>query len=94
MRAQLAWTLVTELVVMTASVLVLKLAAQLLGVVGFGEYTLSRRAIALLYLPLVMGLGIAAPRYVAIARAGALPGYSESSFAIATGPGLGFPGTP
>lgn len=84
MRAQLAWTLVTELVVMTASVLVLKLAAQLLGVVGFGEYTLSRRAIALLYLPLVMGLGIASPRYVAIARAGALPGYSERSFAIAT----------
>ena len=84
MRAQLAWTLITELVVMTASILVLKLAAQLLGVVGFGEYTLSRRAIALLYLPLVMGLGIAAPRYVAVARAGALPGYGERSFAIAT----------
>ena len=84
MRAQLAWTLITELVVMTASILVLRLAAQLLGIVGFGEYTLSRRAIALLYLPLVMGLGIAAPRYVAIARAGALPGYSERSFAIAT----------
>lgn len=84
MRAQLVWTLITELVVMVASILVLKFAAQLLGVVGFGEYTLSRRAIALLYLPLVMGLGIAAPRYVAIARAGALPGYSERSFAIAT----------
>ena len=65
MRTQLAWTLITELAVMTASILVLKLAAQFLGVVGFGEYTLSRRAIGLLYLPLVMGLGIAAPRYVA-----------------------------
>jgi O-antigen/teichoic acid export membrane protein len=84
MRGQLAWTLVTELVVMAAGILVLKLAAQLLGVVGFGEYTLSRRAVGLLYLPLVMGLGIAAPRYVAIARAGALPGYSERSFAFAT----------
>jgi O-antigen/teichoic acid export membrane protein len=84
MRAQLTWTLVTELVVMAASVLLLKLAADFLGAVGFGEYTLTRRAVSLIYLPLVMGLGIAAPRYVAIARAGALPGYSERSFAFAT----------
>ena len=84
MRAQLGWTLITELVVMAASILVLKLAAQFLGAVGFGEYTLSRRAVGLLYLPLVMGLGIAAPRYVAIARAGALPGYSARSFAFVT----------
>ena len=63
MRAQLTWTLITELVVMAAGILVLKLAAQFLGTVGFGEYTLSRRAISLLYLPLVLGLGIAAPRY-------------------------------
>ncbi len=84
MRTQLAWTLVTELVVMTASILVLKFAAQFLGAVGFGEYTLSRRAIGLLYLPLVMGFGIAAPRYVAIARAGALPGYSARAFGFVT----------
>jgi len=84
MRIQLTWTLITELTVMAASILLLKLAAQLLGPVGFGEYTLSRRAISLLYLPLVMGFGIAAPRYVAISRAGALPGYSARSFATAT----------
>ena len=84
MRSQLTWTLITELVVMAAGILVLKLAAQFLGAVGFGEYTLTRRAIALLYLPLVLGLGIAAPRYIAIATAGALPGYSPRSFAIAT----------
>lgn len=83
MRAQLTWTIVTELVVMAASVLLLKLAAQLLGAVGFGEYTLSKRAIGLLYLPLVLGLGIAAPRYIAISRAGALSGYSSRSFTIA-----------
>lgn len=84
MRAQLTWTLITELVVMAAGILVLKLAAQFLGAVGFGEYTLTRRAISLLYLPLVLGLGIAAPRYIAIAMAGALPSYSPRSFAIAT----------
>ena len=84
MRAQLTWTLVTELLVMAAGIFVLKLAAQLLGSVGFGEYTVSRRAVGLMYLPLVLGLGIAAPRYIAIARAGALPGYNPKSFAIAT----------
>jgi hypothetical protein len=58
MRAQLAWTLVTELFVMAAGIIVLKLAAQFLGAVGFGEYTISRRAVGLMYLPLVLGLGI------------------------------------
>lgn len=84
MRAQITWTLITELVVMAAGIYVLKLAAELLGAAGFGEYTLSRRATNLLYLPLVMGLGIASPRYVAIAGAGALPGYTARSFVIAT----------
>ena len=84
MRAQLAWTMVTELLVTIAGILVLKFAAALLGPVGFGEYSLSRRAVGMLYLPLVMGLGIAAPRYIAIARAGAMTGYTESAFATAT----------
>ena len=84
MRAQLTWTLITELVGMAAGIFVLKLAAQFLGAVGFGEYTISRRAIGLLYLPLVMGFGIAAPRYIAIAKAGALRDYSPRSFAVAT----------
>jgi O-antigen/teichoic acid export membrane protein len=84
MRVQLAWTMLTEMLVMISSILLLKLAASLLGPLGFGEYALSRRAINLLYLPLVLGLGIAAPRYIAIVRAGALPEYAQSSFVIAT----------
>lgn len=84
MRAQLAWTLAAELFVMAAGIIVLKLAAQFLGAAGFGEYTISRRAVGLMYLPLVLGLGIAAPRYISIARSAALPGYNERSFAIAT----------
>ena len=83
MRVQLAWTMLAEVVVMVSGVLLLKLAADLLGPLGFGEYTLTRRAIGLMYLPLVLGLGIAAPRYIAIARAGALPGHSGRTFAAA-----------
>lgn len=84
MRVQLAWTMVTELLVTISGILILKLAASMLGPAGFGEYSLSRRAVGLLYLPLVLGLGVAAPRYIAIARTGAMEGFTESSFATAT----------
>ena len=84
MRAQLAWTMLTEVLVTVSGILILSLAASLLGPVGFGEYAISRRAVGLMYLPLVMGLGIAAPRYIAIARTGKLEGYSEGAFATAT----------
>jgi len=84
MRVQLAWTMVTELLVTISGILILKLAASLLGPAGFGEYAISRRAVGLLYLPLVMGFGVAAPRYIAIARAKAMEGYTESAFATAT----------
>src|SRR5665647_1048182 len=84
MRIQLAWTLLTEFIVTLSGVLILKLAASMLGPAGFGEYALGRRVVGLLYLPLIMGLGIAAPRYIAIARSGVLKEYAESSFAFAT----------
>lgn len=84
MRIQLAWTILTEFLVTLSGVLLLKFAASMLGPVGFGEYALGRRVIGLLYLPLIMGLGIAAPRYIAIARAAVLKEYAESSFAFAT----------
>jgi len=84
MRIQLAWTLVAEFLVTLCGVLLLKLAASMLGPAGFGEYALGRRVVGLLYLPLIMGLGIAAPRYIAIARGGVLKEYAESSFAFAT----------
>ncbi|MBA2707640.1 MAG: lipopolysaccharide biosynthesis protein [Gemmatimonadaceae bacterium] len=74
----------TELAVMVSGLIVLRLAASMLDPAGFGEYALSRRAIGLLYLPLLMGLGIAAPRYIAIAKSGALPGFTERSFVLAT----------
>jgi O-antigen/teichoic acid export membrane protein len=69
MRRQLIWTFAAELAVMGASMVVLRAAAQVLGPQGFGEYTLCRRVIGLLQLPLMLGLGIATPRYLAIATA-------------------------
>lgn len=84
MRIQLAWTLVAEFLVTLSGVLLLKFAASMLGPLGFGEYALGRRVVGLLYLPLIMGLGVAAPRYIAIARGGILNDYAESSFAFAT----------
>ncbi|HUQ48644.1 MAG TPA: oligosaccharide flippase family protein [Gemmatimonadaceae bacterium] len=84
MRIQLAWTIFTEFLVMLSGALVLKFAASLLGPAGFGEYALGRRVVGLVYLPLIMGLGIAAPRYIAIARTAVLKEYAESSFAFAT----------
>jgi O-antigen/teichoic acid export membrane protein len=84
MRIQLAWTMLTEIMVTLAGMLLLKFAASMLGPVGFGEYALGRRVVSLAYLPLIMGLGVAAPRYIAIARASISDEYSESSFAFAT----------
>ena len=84
MRVQLAWTMLTEILVTILGILLLKLAASMLTPAGFGEYALSRRAIGLLYLPLVLGLGVAAPRYISIARTGTVAGFSEGAFAIAT----------
>jgi O-antigen/teichoic acid export membrane protein len=84
MRVQLAWTMLTEILVTILGILLLKLAASMLTPAGFGEYALSRRAVGLLYLPLVLGLGVAAPRYISIARTGTVPGFNEGSFAIAT----------
>ena len=84
MRIQLAWTMLTEMMVTVAAVLLLKFAASLLGPIGFGEYVLGRRVVSLAYLPLIMGLGIAAPRYIAIARASISDELSETSFAFAT----------
>ena len=38
MRVQLAWTMVTEILVTILGILLLKLAASLLTPAGFGEY--------------------------------------------------------
>lgn len=61
-------TLISEMGVMLCTILTLKLAASLLGVVGFGEYSVAKRALMLVTFPLLMGLGTSIPRYVALQK--------------------------
>ena len=58
-------TLTLELIVLSCQVLAFKLAADYWGSLGFSEYALTRRAIALLQPALMLGLGVALPRYAA-----------------------------
>ncbi len=60
-------TFATEFAVMASQILVFKLAAHLLGKQGFSEYALARRFISSVYPLCLLGLGVALPRYVAIA---------------------------
>ena len=53
--------------VLLSGLLTLKLTACLLGTVGFSEYAIARRAISVLNFPLLLGLGISIPRYIALA---------------------------
>ncbi|MFN8650408.1 MAG: oligosaccharide flippase family protein [Gemmatimonadales bacterium] len=60
-------TLATELTVMAASLVVLKLAAAYTDTAGFGEFVLARRMIGLVQLPALCGIGLALTRSVAMA---------------------------
>ena len=69
MRRDYATTFLTEGLVITTYLLALRLVAEQLGATGFGEYSLSRRALSLL-LPIgVMGVDISITRYVSYAAA-------------------------
>ena len=56
-----------EILVGASIFLVYKIAEARWGGEGFGEYLLARKAISLLYLPLLIGLGLSVSRYVAMA---------------------------
>jgi O-antigen/teichoic acid export membrane protein len=58
-------TFIGEFLVLVSSILVYKLAAVFLGNAGFSEYALSRRALSLIQPALILGFGVAIPRYVA-----------------------------
>lgn len=58
-------TFIAEFLVAVSALLVYRLAAASLGVNGFSEYALSRRAMSLLQPALILGLGVGLPRYIA-----------------------------
>jgi O-antigen/teichoic acid export membrane protein len=60
-------TFATEFSVMLAQIAVYKLAAHWMGQIGFSEYALARRVLALLQPLIMLGLGVAIPRYIALA---------------------------
>ncbi len=63
-------TFITEFLVLIAGVLVYKLAAKDLGEDGFSGYALCRRTVSFIQPLLIIGLGVAIPRYIAISMAG------------------------
>ncbi len=58
-------TFIAEFLVLMSYILVYRLAAISLGNVGFSEYALSRRALSLIQPALILGFGVAIPRYIA-----------------------------
>jgi len=64
-RQDLAWLYFATVVVLVASVLVYRLASQMLGESGFSEYALVRRTVSFLSPALMLGLGVGLPRFLA-----------------------------
>lgn len=61
-------TFATEAVILVCSLITLRLAATTFGSIGFGEYSVARRAMSIVAFPLLLGLGIGIPRYVALSQ--------------------------
>jgi O-antigen/teichoic acid export membrane protein len=61
-------TFLTEIAVLVSQILVYKLAARSLGVMGFSEYATVRRVVSLLQPVVLLGLGVGLPRYIGSAE--------------------------
>ncbi len=64
-RWNFALTAFVEMSTLVSGFLTLRLAALALGTVRFGEYAVARRGVAVIAFPMLLGLGISVPRYVA-----------------------------
>lgn len=65
MREKYVITFVAEFLVLISSILVYRFAAVFIGREGFSEYALTRRALSLIQPALILGFGVAIPRYIA-----------------------------
>jgi len=74
-------TYVTELAVMASMLLVYRLAAQYWPSHEFAEYALARRTVGLVQLPLLMGVGIGIPRYIALSLGAGQPAEAGGYYA-------------
>jgi O-antigen/teichoic acid export membrane protein len=71
MKKDYILTFITEITILGSGLLVYRLAADILGKECFSEYALVRRTISFLLPALILGMGVAIPRYI---------GYSYSNF--------------
>ncbi|MGH2671087.1 MAG: lipopolysaccharide biosynthesis protein, partial [bacterium] len=61
----------------------LKVAGDVLGSAGFGEYAVARRVISVLTFPLLVGLGTSTARYVSLATGADSPGATATAYSLA-----------
>ena len=71
MKKDYILTFITEFTILGSNLFAYRLAANILGKEGFSEYALVRRTISFLLPALILGMGVAIPRYI---------GYSYSNF--------------
>jgi O-antigen/teichoic acid export membrane protein len=64
MKKDYILTFITEFTILGSGLLVYRLAADILGKEGFSEYALVRRTISFLLPGLILGMGVAIPRYI------------------------------
>ncbi|OLD92104.1 MAG: hypothetical protein AUG84_02170 [Chloroflexi bacterium 13_1_20CM_4_66_7] len=79
-----AFTFVAELGVLLGGLVTLKIAGDMLGPTGFGEYAVARRAVSVLTFPLLLGLGISIPRYVSLTLAADPSGTTAAGYSLAS----------
>ena len=65
MKKDFIITFSTQIIVLVSGLIVFKLAMIQFGDIGFSEFSMVKRNIAYLYTLLLLGLGVAIPRYIA-----------------------------
>lgn len=88
----LSVTLAGQAIMLCGLFLVTRVSVRVFGAEGFGQYQVARRTLAVVAFPLMCGLGISLPRYIArdIAEIGEVTKWMVSSIALAIMLVLGF----
>lgn len=66
MKKDFILTFLTQIIVLVSGLAVFKLAMTQFGDIGFSEFSIIKRNLAYVYTIILLGLGIAVPRYIAI----------------------------
>ncbi len=66
MKKDFILTFLTQIIILISGLLVFKLAMTQFGDIGFSEFSLVKRNLAYIYTFILLGLGVAVPRYIAM----------------------------